>query len=78
MPPLDGTIPFAEMTNISILITCYLYFDMAWFFYKFFHVDTVILKRSCLLRLWQYYKPFPFHHHSKRCAFPFRLHRLLL
>jgi len=42
MTALDGAISFAEVTNIPILITCYLYLNMTGFFDKFFHGFIVI------------------------------------
>ena len=35
------------MANISKLIACYLNFDMAWFFYKLFHINAIVFKGSC-------------------------------
>ena len=42
------------MANITVLISCYLNFYMARFFYKFFNVDTIIgegTKIDCLVQV---------------------------
>src|SRR5688572_14797136 len=46
MPALNRTVSFAHVANIPILVSRYLYFYMSWLFYKLFHVNAIVLKRS--------------------------------
>src|SRR5262245_7890738 len=43
---LNGAIPFAEVAYFSIAVAGHLYFNVAWFFHKLFHVNAVVLERS--------------------------------
>src|SRR5687768_17954561 len=47
MPPLNGAIPLTQMTDSAILVSCNLYFYMAWLLHKFLHIYTVIFERRC-------------------------------
>ena len=69
MAALNRAISFAKVANVSILITCNLNFNMPRFFYKFFHVDTIIFKGSCcfcfsIIICFFYFAFFPNYTHS--------------
>ena len=43
---LYATIALAKVTCCTKLVACYLYFYVAWFFYKFFHVYAIVFETS--------------------------------